>query len=314
MSYSIQGHVKSYELSFGEAMLATITLTGAPYAMRHKELSVLEDYAEYQIGHRILMVVQCIPGIGLLAAIVERIVVLVDSLFNKKFDPTSEIETDNISGNPAGKPDEKIENPFHTELVTFKPFQNTNPSNFGKLPSEIITSIVFFLSKADINNLKMVEKTLYNRCTKVLVDNENMGLFFQKSINLMFEEGHNPNWTKPPYKEDWFKPENREMRHKNLLETIDCIDSKPLFQDGVCINFATHYLPGPRTQATLLLQAVEKIGDPSKRIEVVALLLRKGADPTVAKYWYRCSNQISPIEVARKKNDEELLNLLTARV
>ncbi|HEY4831165.1 MAG TPA: Sir2 family NAD-dependent protein deacetylase, partial [Waddliaceae bacterium] len=83
MGYSIQGHADGYGLSFGEGVLATFTLSGAPYAIRHKELSEQQEYTKYRIGHKILMVVQCIPGVGLLAAIIERIVVYVAFKFKQ---------------------------------------------------------------------------------------------------------------------------------------------------------------------------------------------------------------------------------------
>ena len=83
MGYSIQGHADGYGLSFGEGVLATCTLSGAPYALRHEELSEQQEYAEYRIGHKILMVVQYIPGVGLLAALIERIIVYIASKFNQ---------------------------------------------------------------------------------------------------------------------------------------------------------------------------------------------------------------------------------------
>jgi hypothetical protein len=72
MGYSIQGYERGYSLSFNEAMITAFTLSGAPYAKCHKELSDRKEYEEYLIGHRALMVVQYIPGIGLLAALIER--------------------------------------------------------------------------------------------------------------------------------------------------------------------------------------------------------------------------------------------------
>jgi hypothetical protein len=51
--------------------------------LRHKELSEQQEYAEYRTGHKILMVVQFIPGIGLLAVLIERIVVYVASKFKQ---------------------------------------------------------------------------------------------------------------------------------------------------------------------------------------------------------------------------------------
>ena len=75
MSYSIHNHSRGYDILLSEGILGGLTLSGAPYALRHKEMSEKQEYADYRIGHRILMVVQFIPGIGLLAAIIERIVV-----------------------------------------------------------------------------------------------------------------------------------------------------------------------------------------------------------------------------------------------
>jgi hypothetical protein len=84
MNFSVQGHDKGYDLSFGEAILTAFTLSAGVYALRHEELSEQPKYAEYRFGHKILMVVQCIPGIGLLAGLIERIIVFVVSKFNQE--------------------------------------------------------------------------------------------------------------------------------------------------------------------------------------------------------------------------------------
>ena len=172
--------------------------------------------------------------------------------------------------------------------------------------------IAFFLSGKDVNSLMYVEKTLYNRCKKILDDDENMRIHFFKAINLMFEKGYNPEWALKPYNDDWFKPENREPRHTDLLETINHIDTEPLFQDGVCINGVIAYRSGMGgRQATLLLQAVNEIHNPPKRLEVVSLLLKKGADSTLAVYWEPYGDPLSPIEAAKSEKDQQLIDLLT---
>lgn len=132
MSYSIQSHVKGYDLSFGEAMLTAFTLTGAPYAMRHGELSEQQEYAEYKVGHKVLMVVQCIPGVGLLAALVERIVVYVASLFKQNENEVKPNELPNeLKPNEPNelKPNEvKLKNPQNNEVINVQPNNLIVPS------------------------------------------------------------------------------------------------------------------------------------------------------------------------------------------
>ena len=327
MGYSIQNHSRGYDISLSEGILAGLTLSGVPYALRHKELSEQQDYAEYRVWHRILMVAQCIPGIGLLAAIVERIIVYVSSLFNQK---PNETEVSPVAGKPntfntngnsvepkieATKSEEKPvdENLFSTELVTFEPYKDASPSGFGKLLPEVTSCIIFFLSNKDVYNLMRVEKTLFNRCKKIFVDDRNMLIYFHKSINLMFENGYNAAWTAGPYKEGWFLPENRELRHTDLKKAIVNIVTTPLFQGGICINSLGGYRKGMGgREVTLLLQAVEEITDSPKRLDVVRLLMEKGADPTLAVRWNAYEERLSPIQAAENKKDQALINLLAA--
>lgn len=73
MNYLLSNHERAYNLSFNEGLLALGTgLSAAPYAVRHWELS--NRSAEHCLGHRIIAVLQAIPVIGLLFALIERVV------------------------------------------------------------------------------------------------------------------------------------------------------------------------------------------------------------------------------------------------
>jgi hypothetical protein len=63
--------IENYRISLCEMGFSCITLTGAAYVPRHFEKVVNLD--RYWFGHLILCIIDCIPGLGLLALAIERI-------------------------------------------------------------------------------------------------------------------------------------------------------------------------------------------------------------------------------------------------
>lgn len=100
-----------------------------------------------------------------------------------------------------------------------------------------------------------------------------------------------------------FTPKQETQRYEELKKTIKKILPSE-------INHTITYRDGiaPRTQ-TLLLQAIRCIQDRSKRLEIVELLLKKGADPKVQGWYY---SSIDPIQEAA--GDHQLVELLKRKV
>jgi hypothetical protein len=134
MSYSIQRHESGYGLTFNEAILAGLTLSGAPYAKRHKELSEREEYSEYRIGHRVLMIIQYLPGIGLLTALIERIAVYIASKFESNENQVKSSmldQTPNSSGNNKQQLDLSAQSSIDPKVYT--PTSNSSGNNKQQL-------------------------------------------------------------------------------------------------------------------------------------------------------------------------------------
>lgn len=84
MNYILSNHEKGYGLSYKDGLFSLCTgLSGAPYAQRHWELSntLHPDQPEYGRVHRTIALLEFIPIIGGLAALVERVVVFVYEKF-----------------------------------------------------------------------------------------------------------------------------------------------------------------------------------------------------------------------------------------
>jgi hypothetical protein len=81
MHCTLDLHFEKYSLSLCERTLAIGTLSGAPYALRHYQLSKTSNFS-HCLGHRIICALEFIPILGALAALIERIVVWI---YNKCF-------------------------------------------------------------------------------------------------------------------------------------------------------------------------------------------------------------------------------------
>lgn len=82
MDYSLNFHSKHYSLSPKDIEISLITgFTGIPYALRH--LKCARRVNSHALGHRVIACLEMIPLIGGLTAIIECIVQLVKSRFNR---------------------------------------------------------------------------------------------------------------------------------------------------------------------------------------------------------------------------------------
>lgn len=81
MDYTLLDHSKSYRFSFLDGFLSVATgISGAPYAQRHWELS--QQCSSNKVwGHRIIAVLEYIPVLGALAALIERMTVAAYAFF-----------------------------------------------------------------------------------------------------------------------------------------------------------------------------------------------------------------------------------------
>lgn len=121
---------------------------------------------------------------------------------------------------------------------------------------------------------------------------------FKTAIELMFKDRGLEwgVWLDP------LTPEQEAERYEQLKEAIE----KILPED---INRGISYRDGMAVRdQTLLLQAIMCIEDPSKRLEIVKILLKKGADPLVNGFYHM---DIEPMEEAKRINDPQLIDLLS---
>ncbi len=81
MNYSLENHPRAYHLSFTEGL--SFALTGSVYSERHWQLSQICDQ-KHVWGHRVVAVLEAMPIIGQLAALLERFVVFIFSHCFKK--------------------------------------------------------------------------------------------------------------------------------------------------------------------------------------------------------------------------------------
>lgn len=146
MGYSLATHPKQYEVSASDVACSLLTVSGATYADRHCTLSKTAP-VEYRLGHTILSVVLFIPGIGLLAAIVERIV----AYFTQTIKPL-----------PSVSPEAILQN--RTKLLT--EFKSTPPDTSKKSRLEqtsrvLVPHVASGLTLADMAALAATSRQMY---------------------------------------------------------------------------------------------------------------------------------------------------------
>lgn len=84
MSYSLETHTNKYNLSPCDIFLSTCTgFSGMPYAIRHWELSQAHTSKTF-LGHRIIALLECLPLIGGVAALLERIAACAYDSFSQQ--------------------------------------------------------------------------------------------------------------------------------------------------------------------------------------------------------------------------------------
>ena len=100
---------------------------------------------------------------------------------------------------------------------------------------------------------------------------------------------------------DPMTPEQLNQRHEKLKTVIKLIPNKD-------INKKITYREGMASrEQTLLLQAIMVITDPAHRLEIVKMLLAKGADPRVQGW--RCID-VDPMQEAQDLEDKDLSDTL----
>ena len=98
-----------------------------------------------------------------------------------------------------------------------------------------------------------------------------------------------------------FSVQQKKERDENLKKAIEDIlpehiDAATVLRDGMMSR-----------EQTLLLHAIMMIDDPARRLEIVEILLDKGADPDVEGFYYQ---PVKPMEEAARAKDPQLLELL----
>lgn len=73
MNYSLIDHNRGYQITSKDALFSMLTaFSGAPYAVRHHQLAKMENAPRW--GHRLICLAEFVPILGLLVALVERVV------------------------------------------------------------------------------------------------------------------------------------------------------------------------------------------------------------------------------------------------
>lgn len=122
---------------------------------------------------------------------------------------------------------------------------------------------------------------------------------FEKAIDFMFHD-RRLEWE-ASFDASKLTPQQRQERHEELKRAL--ADILPQHIDAT-IN----YRDGMMTRAqTLLLQAIMHIREPELRLEIVQILLAKGADPDVQGF---CYQPVMPMQEALETKDQQLVAVL----
>jgi len=119
---------------------------------------------------------------------------------------------------------------------------------------------------------------------------------FEEAMDLMFED-RGLRWGV------WLTLDSDQLteRYKKLKSIIETLSS-------VDVNGATYYRDGMMTRTqTLLLQAIMCIQDRTRRLEIIKMLLDKGADPHGEGFYY---TPVDLLAEAKATGDERLIELI----
>lgn len=128
MNCTLISHEKGYHLSIKDGLWSTITgFSGFPYAERHAALSKNTE-SRFRLGHEILYLLESLPVVGALTAIVERIVVVAyTALFGYPKDLSK------------GKIDHKYEKQLDSDQ-TLPIKEAVNPNLMSQIDSSVVDS------------------------------------------------------------------------------------------------------------------------------------------------------------------------------
>lgn len=137
LTYSLDKHPNGYSVSSSEAILSPLV---SPYAARHLALSKTNGAVRW--GHRAIALLQSIPIVGLLASLIERIVVFIHKFFHLK-------AKNQFTPAPKIVPQPKIQKPKSKPTIP-QPFKL-----FSHLPGDALQTVSKFLDFKDCATLAL---------------------------------------------------------------------------------------------------------------------------------------------------------------
>lgn len=128
---------------------------------------------------------------------------------------------------------------------------------------------------------------------------------FVEAIDLMFNAGNlQERLNLMGHEPEVYSQEKQIQRHENLKKSLKKIDPK-------YINAKIGYFEGMGTfTTTLLIHAIKHIQDPKRCLEIVSILLDRGADPRVEGFYYV---PCDPMTYANNTANNELKALLKGK-
>jgi hypothetical protein len=208
-----------------------------------------------------------------------------------------------------------------------------NPDNSGrikKLPDALITQTNGYLSFKELSVFSRANKHIHKLAQPMLDKEKEARDALIKSMELMFKNsntakfaGVDPDPQKAMFRgletmaEEHelymkrqripaFTPDELTARYEELKKVLKKIDiqhiNRPLF-------FRVEMNSGA---ATLLIHAINEITDPARRLEIVKILLEKGADPLGKgrSGMLNVYTNVTPLNAAEATRDQELIALI----
>jgi hypothetical protein len=169
--------------------------------------------------------------------------------------------------------------------------ENLSPSAKGKKPNNVSTDE----GQGADGSLQPTESVI-NKVNES--EEERSHASFREAMELMFEDRKLDwgGWLNPP-----LTPEQKTQRHEDLKKAIENILPADINKN---LEYRDRMMD---RQQTLLLQAIMCIKDSSRRLEIVKILIEKGADPRVQGFYYA---DVDPIGEAQKTYDSKTCPLI----